>query len=192
MTAPPFCDIPIEAADLAALLRVQSTTDIADLEALERIVQARINHALAKARARIEQLNAKYTCMCGLPVDEHTIGDGHSPVPMYDYALEQAEQRAESAERERDEFRAEVERVARAWADVCDEELECERSTVSMLSAIRALKDARDDWKALAEGERERIVVSIPFPPEYAKAIRALPPPSLDTGAESKSEAGHG
>lgn len=50
------------------------------------------------AKAHIEQVHAKYTCMCGSLVDEHGIGSGHSPVSMYDYALDQAETRAASLE----------------------------------------------------------------------------------------------
>jgi hypothetical protein len=41
----------------------------------------------------VEQLQAKLHCMCGSPVEGHGMGDGHSPVSMYDYALERAHAR---------------------------------------------------------------------------------------------------
>jgi len=46
----------------------------------------------------VEQLYAKLTCMCGDYIEHHNTGSGHSPVAMYDYALDQAETRAEAAE----------------------------------------------------------------------------------------------
>lgn len=44
-----------------------------------------------KLRAEVNQLQAKLHCMCGSPVAGHGMGDGHSPVSMYDYTLEQTE-----------------------------------------------------------------------------------------------------
>lgn len=46
----------------------------------------------------VEHLQAKLTCMCGSPVAEHGMGGGHSPVSMYDYALEKAEECAAELE----------------------------------------------------------------------------------------------
>jgi hypothetical protein len=43
-------------------------------------------------KERMEQLEAKLTCMCGDYVDHHSIGSGHSPVSMYDYSLSRAEE----------------------------------------------------------------------------------------------------
>jgi hypothetical protein len=40
---------------------------------------------------QVEQLHAKLHCMCGSPVDGHGMGDGHSPVSMYDYVLDQTQ-----------------------------------------------------------------------------------------------------
>ena len=42
-------------------------------------------------KERMEQLEAKVTCMCGDYVDHHSMGSGHSPVSMYDYSLSRAE-----------------------------------------------------------------------------------------------------
>lgn len=35
--------------------------------------------------AHIEEQREKETCMCGMLMEDHTIGDGHSPVSMWDY-----------------------------------------------------------------------------------------------------------
>lgn len=40
----------------------------------------------------IKELQAKMTCMCGDPVD-HSPWSGHSPVSMFDYAVEQEVER---------------------------------------------------------------------------------------------------
>jgi len=55
---------------------------------------------VARLRAEIEQHHAKSICCCGNYVTEHGLGDGHSPVSMYDYALEQAEGALETARRQ--------------------------------------------------------------------------------------------
>jgi hypothetical protein len=61
---------------------------------------------IAELRAQVQQLHYKMTCMCGSYVYDHGIGDGHSPVPMYDYALDQAEARVTAAERALAEMQA--------------------------------------------------------------------------------------
>ncbi len=50
------------------------------------------------ARLEVEQCHAKSTCCCGAYMKQHTGYDGHSPVAMYDYALDKAETRAKDAE----------------------------------------------------------------------------------------------
>jgi hypothetical protein len=40
----------------------------------------------------MEQLEAKLTCMCGDYADHHSMGSGHSPVSVYDYSLDRAEE----------------------------------------------------------------------------------------------------
>jgi len=52
---------------------------------------------IERLRAENDQLNARLHCMCGSPVDAHGMGDGHTAVSIYDYALEMTE-RAEAAE----------------------------------------------------------------------------------------------
>ena len=44
---------------------------------------------VARLRKEIEQHHAKATCMCGNYVKEHGLGDGHSPVSMYDHEMDQ-------------------------------------------------------------------------------------------------------
>lgn len=63
----------------------------------ERIERAEA--ALAEAYKQVQQLRIKLTCMCGSEMN-HTILDGHTPVSMYDYSLDQAEERAKRAEAE--------------------------------------------------------------------------------------------
>jgi hypothetical protein len=46
----------------------------------------------------VEQLQAKLHCMCGSPID-HSAWEGHTPVSMYDYALERAEEEARKLRR---------------------------------------------------------------------------------------------
>ena len=41
-------------------------------------------------QAELEQCHAKSTCCCGDYVKDHGMGSGHSPVSMYDYALDNA------------------------------------------------------------------------------------------------------
>jgi len=43
---------------------------------------------IARLREHVDQLQAKMTCMCGDSVD-HSPWAGHSPVSMFDYAVEQ-------------------------------------------------------------------------------------------------------
>lgn len=43
-------------------------------------------------KEQIEQLQAKLTCMCGDHADHSSMGAGHSPVSMYDHALDRAEE----------------------------------------------------------------------------------------------------
>jgi hypothetical protein len=58
--------------------------------------------------------------MCGSYIYDHGIGDGHSPVPMYDYALDQAEARVTAAERALAEMQAQRDVLAQiVEADLC-------------------------------------------------------------------------
>ena len=50
------------------------------------------------ARLEVEQCHAKAICMCGDYVKWHGGDDNHTPVSMYDYALDGANARAEAAE----------------------------------------------------------------------------------------------
>lgn len=46
----------------------------------------------------VEELHAKMTCMCGDPVD-HSPWSGHSPISMFDYAVEQEVERRLAGQR---------------------------------------------------------------------------------------------
>lgn len=49
-----------------------------------------------------DQLFDKNTCMCGSMVDSHGWDDGHSPVSMYDYALDNALKEIKELKADRD------------------------------------------------------------------------------------------
>lgn len=42
---------------------------------------------IEELKSKLETANALVTCCCGIPVDDHGMGDGHSPVDMYHYRL---------------------------------------------------------------------------------------------------------
>lgn len=63
------------------------------------IILAAIN-ALGTCSTHIEELQAKMTCMCGETMD-HSPWIGHSPVSMFDHAVEQEVSRRLAAERKR-------------------------------------------------------------------------------------------
>lgn len=50
---------------------------------------AELSRVLRETRDRIMSwpIDDHETCMCGSPVNDHGIGDGHSPVSMADHAL---------------------------------------------------------------------------------------------------------
>lgn len=71
---------------------LKSQLDAANRQAqADREARTSLESELAEARKREDQLNARLHCMCGSPVDQHGMGGGHSPVSMYDYALERTE-----------------------------------------------------------------------------------------------------
>lgn len=45
-----------------------------------------------RLRSEVSMLQAKLHCMCGSPID-HSPWEGHSPVSMFDYAVEQEVER---------------------------------------------------------------------------------------------------
>lgn len=53
---------------------------------------------IAAKDALLETANSLVTCCCGSDINGHGIGDGHSPVSQYHYALYNLENRAEAAE----------------------------------------------------------------------------------------------
>lgn len=60
--------------------------------------------ALEAAKRHIDELQAKMTCMCGDYID-HSPWSGHSPVSMFDHAVEQEVERRKSDALERAEAR---------------------------------------------------------------------------------------
>lgn len=71
---------------------------------------AELRERLREAEKLTEQLHAKMTCMCGSDIN-HSAWEGHSPVSMYDYALEAAEARATAAEHALVEARHDLNRI---------------------------------------------------------------------------------
>lgn len=68
----------------------QTCLEVAD--ALRTLLES--NAALERER---DQLRDKLHCMCGSPID-HSAWEGHTPVSVYDYSLDQERSRAERAE----------------------------------------------------------------------------------------------
>lgn len=66
-----------------------------------REVYALLDHIEAVTRERDgaqKRLDEFDCCMCGSRMSDHNVGSGHSPVSIYDYRLDQAEQSAKTAE----------------------------------------------------------------------------------------------
>lgn len=57
----------------------------------------RLNTRIAALERERDQLRDKLHCMCGSPID-HSAWEGHTPVSVYDYSLDQERFRAEDAE----------------------------------------------------------------------------------------------
>ena len=57
----------------------------------------RLNTRIAELERERNQLLDKLHCMCGSPID-HSAWEGHTPVSVYDYSLDQERSRAEAAE----------------------------------------------------------------------------------------------
>jgi len=61
-------------------------------EGREAILVNEAADAVERQAKHIDELQAKLHCMCGSPVD-HSPWEGHSPVSMFDHAVEQEVQR---------------------------------------------------------------------------------------------------
>ena len=57
----------------------------------DALYYSQIIDCIVKAEAEVQQCHAKATCCCGDYVKGHDAGHGHTPVSMYDYALDNAE-----------------------------------------------------------------------------------------------------
>src|SRR5690606_28499583 len=57
----------------------------------------RLKERVAELERERDQLLDKLHCMCGSPID-HSAWEGHTPVSVYDYSLDQERSRAEDAE----------------------------------------------------------------------------------------------
>ena len=57
----------------------------------------RLKERVAELERERNQLLDKLHCMCGSPID-HSAWEGHTPVSVYDYSLDQERSRAEAAE----------------------------------------------------------------------------------------------
>lgn len=95
----------IEIEDLVARLR-DFSWNAASIVTGDRVTATSAADALTALLARLsevekalKQCHAKSTCMCGSYVSQHGIGDGHSPVSMYDYELDRAQTRISELER---------------------------------------------------------------------------------------------
>lgn len=104
-----------------------------------------------------DQLLDKLHCMCGSPID-HSAWEGHTPVSVYDYSLDQERSRAEAAEAKLAEAMkalAEVRRRARnIWGACSSDQIidkDVERQAKLMLEYIDAARACLE--KGNSDGE---------------------------------------
>lgn len=114
------------------------TTERAALEA--KLAAERAAHAETK-RER-DQLLDKLHCMCGSPID-HSAWEGHTPVSVYDYSLDQERSRAEAAEARVAELEKALDALDRMsrGVDWCDQDEQARRWS----AARRALEGGKID-----------------------------------------------
>ena len=103
------------------------------------------NEALRK---HVEQLQAKLHCMCGSEVN-HSAYEGHSPVSMYDYALDQEKASCDRLRSAYDDVRALNAQLAVNHADIVTP-LRVELAEAK--SALSAMTADRDEWKRCYPG----------------------------------------
>lgn len=114
-------------------------------------------HLFAKAADNLEELTVENErlkeferqhdyCCCGDRIDSHGLGSGHSPVSMYDYAYSRAIERAEAAEKERDEWRKKAGRL-HDYANMRDTQITDLVAAEKLLETIKYLliKDSLTD-----------------------------------------------
>lgn len=94
--------------ETALLAAERDNTEHAKTQVRMTALVRELNEKVIAAEREVDQCHAKATCMCGSYVKDHGYGDGHGPASMYDYALDNALQRATAAEREREELRAAI------------------------------------------------------------------------------------
>ena len=93
------------------------------LERAEAAINAHLDAADLVERKELEQCHAKATCCCGDYIKNHTIDAGHSPVSMYDYALDGAITERDEARREAEELGKQIaalEAVVKAAREVIE------------------------------------------------------------------------
>ena len=99
-----------------------------------------------KLRDGNEQLHARLTCMCGSWVDQHGLGDGHSPVSMYDHALDKVTEERDEKDKELARLRFRVKRGV--WPPAGLPESEWEKHVQEWPKAQEALQKAIEEIAA--------------------------------------------
>ena len=94
--------------DAVEALREQLAVDLDQMIHMKKMIEA-LREQVKTTRLEVEQCHAKSTCCCGDYIKDHSIYDGHTPVAMYDYALDGAESRAKAAEAHAAELAGEIE-----------------------------------------------------------------------------------
>lgn len=111
-------------ADLIKQLRNPSDGWTGDAVCVDAEIAAEAANEIERQGKLVDEHNAKLTCMCGSLIEEHGMGDGHSPVSMFDYAVAQEAKRLKlssftSEEVEEEHMRRVKARLARDELDSC-------------------------------------------------------------------------
>ena len=106
-----------------------------------------------EARREVEQCHAKSTCMCGDYVKDHTQGSGHSPVSMYDHALDNVRAELRLAESSVSRLTERAETAERDLARAIDNACEAGIAFAEKLEAAEALLAASREQAGRDVGE---------------------------------------
>lgn len=118
-----------------------------DINRLIAAVEA-LRERVETARLEVEQCHAKSTCCCGDYMKQHSAYNGHTPVAMYDYALDGAEARAGTSEAHATEMATEVKALRERMAALGEDNARrikrveaAEAHATEMVGALEVLRD---------------------------------------------------
>lgn len=126
-TTPDYAGLSRRLGALAYHIQQTGTADGQDAQTCLEVAEA-LRTLLERER---DQLRDKLHCMCGSPID-HSAWEGHTPVSVYDYSLDQERSRAEAAEAQLAEARKALEPFAEAAGEYFAQNFDAENSLASI------------------------------------------------------------